>query len=153
MFQELMPLLAQRTLLLVVSRVGTDEIRVNVIPQRSKSGDDERNGALIAPLSVTGTPKELDEGLPEQLVEFVGAHLGLSSTLKSVKEQMDAAAKAAREAARKTPPGKSGASPVKPAPSTQNGPAVEIAGTASPEPAAPEQLSGNLFGDAPACGQ
>jgi hypothetical protein len=35
------------------------------------------------------------------LVEFVEAHLGLSSTLKSAKEQMEAAAKAAREAARK----------------------------------------------------
>ena len=51
-------------------------------------------------LAITGTPKELDEQLPRQLVEFVEAHLGLSSTLKSAKEQMEAAAKAAREAAR-----------------------------------------------------
>jgi hypothetical protein len=56
---------------------------------------------LTTPLSVTGAPKELDEQLPRQLVEFVEAHLGLSSTLKSAKEQMEAAAKAAREAARK----------------------------------------------------
>jgi hypothetical protein len=32
MFQKLMPLLAQRTLLLMLSRVGADEIRINVIP-------------------------------------------------------------------------------------------------------------------------
>jgi len=56
-FQELMPLLAQRTLLLVVSRVGADEIH------RIKSGEDDQNSALLTPLSVGGgTPKELDEG-------------------------------------------------------------------------------------------
>jgi PRTRC genetic system protein E len=58
--------------------------------------------ALTTPLSVTGTPKELDEQLPRQLEEFVEIHLELSSTLKSAKEQMEAAAKAAREAARKS---------------------------------------------------
>jgi len=102
MFQELMPLLAQRTLLLMLSRVGADEIRIDVIPQRVKSADADQNDALLIPLSISGTPRELDEALPAHLVEFVGAHLGLSSTLKSVKEQMDVAAKAAREAARKT---------------------------------------------------
>src|SRR5215472_6740781 len=106
MFQELMPLLAQRTLLLMLSRVGADEIRINVIPQRVKSADADQNDALLTPLTISGTPKELDESLPAHLVEFVGAHLGLSSTLKSVKEQMDAAAKASREAARKTPTAK-----------------------------------------------
>jgi hypothetical protein len=50
--------------------------------------------------------KELDEALPAQLLEFVGAYMGLSSTLKSVKDQIDAAAKAAREAARKSTPEK-----------------------------------------------
>jgi PRTRC genetic system protein E len=98
MFQELMPLLAQRTLLLMISRVGADEIRINVIPQRLKSTNTDQNDALLTPLSISGTPKELDEVLPAQLLEFVGAHLGLSSTLKSVKEQMDGAAKTAREA-------------------------------------------------------
>jgi len=39
MFQELMPLLAQRTLLLMVSRVHADEISVNVIPQPVKSSN------------------------------------------------------------------------------------------------------------------
>ena len=37
MFQGLAPLFAQRTLLLVVSRAGADEIRVNVVPRRIKS--------------------------------------------------------------------------------------------------------------------
>jgi PRTRC genetic system protein E len=101
MFQELMPLLAQRILLLTFSRLSDEKISVNVIPKLLKSDQQDNNAALTTPLSVTGTPKELDEQLPRQLVEFVEAHLGLSSTLKSAKEQIEVAAKAAREAARK----------------------------------------------------
>jgi PRTRC genetic system protein E len=149
-FQELMPLLAQRTLLLMISRLAADEIRINVIPQRAKSTDTDQNDALLTPLSISGTPKELDEALPVHLVEFVGAHLGLSSTLKSVKEQMDAAAKAAREAARKTTAGKAATSPAKPIPAPENVASEAPARTTVPDPASPEQLSGSLFSDAPA---
>jgi PRTRC genetic system protein E len=95
----------------MVSRVHADEISVNVIPQPVKSSnlpEAEENGALRTPLNITGSPKELDEELPKQLVEFVGAHLGLSSTLKTAKEQMEAAAKAAKESARKPSAAKSG---------------------------------------------
>jgi PRTRC genetic system protein E len=102
MFQELMPLLAHRTLLLTLSRVSDEQISVNVIPKPVKSDQRDDGAALTTPLSVTGTPKELDEQLPGQLVEFVETHLGLSSNLKSAKEQMDAAAKAVREAAKKS---------------------------------------------------
>ena len=150
MFQELMPLLAQRTLLLMVSRVGADEIRINIIPQRVKSMDTDQNDALFTPLSISGTPKQLDEALPAQLVEFVGAHLGLSSTLKNAKEQMDAAAKTAREAARKSTTGKAVTSPAKPSPS---GEPVEPAASAEAitnDTPPPAELSGSLFGDAPA---
>lgn len=146
MFQELMPLLAQRTLVLTVSRIGADEIRINLIPQRVKSADADQNDALLTPLSISGTPRELDEALPTQLAEFVGAHLGLSSTLKSVKEQMDVAAKAAREAARKSRAGKAATSIAKSAPAPEN--------EASEPPAqasvvAPEQVSGSLFSSVP----
>ena len=101
MFQELMPLLAQRILLLTVSRVSDEQISVNIIPKPLKSDQQDDGAALTTPLSVTGTPQELDEQLPRELAEFVETHLGLSSTLKSAKEQMDAAAKAAKEAAKK----------------------------------------------------
>jgi PRTRC genetic system protein E len=107
MFQELMPLLAQRILLLTLSRVSDEQISVNVIPKSLKSDQRDDDAALTTPLGVTGTPKELDEQLPRQLVEFVEAHLGLSSTLRSAKERMDAAAKAAREAAKKSTNSKS----------------------------------------------
>jgi len=108
MFKELMPLLSQRMVIITLSRVSDDAICINVIPKPLKSdlqGDDA--AALATPLSITGTPKELDEQLPKQLVEFVETHLGLSSTLKSAKEQMEAAAKAAREAAKKSTKAKS----------------------------------------------
>jgi len=107
MFQELMPLLAQRILLLTLSRMNDEQISVNVIPKPLKSDQRDDDAALTTPLGVTGTPKELDEQLPRQLVEFVETHLGLSSSLRSAKEQMEAAAKAAREAAKKSTNSKS----------------------------------------------
>ena len=102
MFEELMPLLTQRVLVVTLSRVSAEEICVNVIPKPLKSDQRDDDAALTTPLAVTGTPKELDDQLSRQLMEFVETHLGLSSTLKSAKEQMEAAAKAAREAARKS---------------------------------------------------
>ncbi len=118
MFEELMPLLTQRVLVVTLSRVSGDEMCVNVIPKPLKSDQQDDNAALTTPLSVTGTPKELDEQLPRQLREFVEAHLGLSSTLKSAKEQMEAAAKAAREAAKKPTNSKSQSGSSKSAPSS-----------------------------------
>lgn len=112
MFQELMPLLSQRVLILTLSRVADGQIRVNVIPKPMKS-ELQSDDALTTPLAVTGTPKELDEQLPRQLLEFVETHQELSSTLKSAKEQMDAAAKAARESAKKSTNPKSHSGPNK----------------------------------------
>ena len=107
MFEELMPLLKQRVLVVTLSRVSGDEMCVNVIPRPLKSDQHDNNAALTTPLSITGAPKELDEQLPRQLAEFVEAHVGLSSTLEIAKEQMDAAAKATREAAKKSTTSKS----------------------------------------------
>src|SRR5579863_2007078 len=116
MFQELMPLLAQRILLITLSRVSDEQMRINVVPKPLKNDQQDDGAALTTPLSVTGTPKELDEQLPRQLLEFVETHLGLSSTLKSAKEQMEAAAKAAREATKKSTNSKSNSGSSKSAP-------------------------------------
>ncbi len=94
MFQELMPLLAQRALCITVSRKAVDKICLNVIPKKLKEGENE---ALTTPLTVTGSPKELDERLSNILVEFVGNHLELSSNLRSASEQMRAAARKTKE--------------------------------------------------------
>jgi len=98
MFTELMPLLRKRRLLLTILLVEGDTLRATVLPQKASEADDK---ATTTPLAITGTAEELDRDLSQQLIEFVGAHLQLQSTLASVKADMDAAAKAAREEARK----------------------------------------------------
>lgn len=127
MFTELMPLLRKRRLLLTICLVEGDTIRATVVPQ--KASDTEDN-ALTTPLAITGTAEELDRDLPQQLVEFTGAHLQFQSTLASAKAEMDAAAKAAREEARKKT--------TKPAGTiNQTAPATPAATTAPPEPEPP----------------
>jgi PRTRC genetic system protein E len=98
MFTELMPLLRKRGILFTLSLVEGDTIRATVLPQKASETEDN---TLTTPLAITGTAEELDRDLPQQLVEFVGAHLQLQSTLASAKAEMDAAAKAAREETRK----------------------------------------------------
>src|SRR5665213_1598168 len=122
MFKELAPYLRQRAVLLTVTHLEEDQIRVNIIPQKLKDGD---NNALTTPLSVTGTAEELDRELPATIVDFVAAHLQLKNTLDKAKAEMDAAAKTAQAEAKaktKTPakrePGKPDttlAAPTKPA--------------------------------------
>lgn len=97
MFKELGPLLRQRTVVMILTRLEDETIRVNVIPRKLNESE---NDALTTPLSVAGTAEELDADLPSALVEFVGAHLELRNTLETVKEQMAAAAKAAKAEAR-----------------------------------------------------
>ena len=113
MFKELGPLLRQRTVVLIVTRLEDDTIRVNVIPRKLNESE---NDALTTPLSVAGTAEELDAELPSALVQFVGAHLELRNTLETAKDQMAAAAKAAKSEARskvvpKTAPARTESSP------------------------------------------
>jgi PRTRC genetic system protein E len=97
MFQQLVPLLRQRSVLLTVTSLEDDQIRVNLMPKKLKEGE---NNALTTPMSFTGTAAELDEQLPDAIVSFVASHLELKNTLARAKEGMDAAAKAAQEDAR-----------------------------------------------------
>jgi PRTRC genetic system protein E len=111
MFKELAPYLRQRAVLLTVTHGGEDQIRINIVPQKLKDGE---NTALTTPLSVTGTAEELDRDLPSAIVGFVSAHLELKNTLDRAKAEMDAAGKAAQAEARakaKTPTKKEPAKP------------------------------------------
>ena len=102
MFKELGPLLRQRTVVMILTRLEDDIIRVNVVPRKL---NDSENDALTTPLSVAGTAEDRDSQLPSALVQFVGAHLELKNTLEAAKEQMAAASKAAKAEARaKTAP-------------------------------------------------
>jgi PRTRC genetic system protein E len=97
MFKELLPILRHRAVLLTMTFEEHDQIRVVVVPKKTKDGNDE---ALTTPLSVTGTPEELDADLASTLVSFVGSHLQLKNTLEQAKATMDAAAKTAQAEAR-----------------------------------------------------
>jgi PRTRC genetic system protein E len=97
MFKELAPYLRQRAVLLTVTDIEEDQIRVNIIPQKLKDGE---NAALTTPLTVTGTAEELDRDLPATLVDFVSAHMQLKNTLDRAKVEMEAAAKTAQAEAR-----------------------------------------------------
>jgi PRTRC genetic system protein E len=128
MFKELLPVLRDRAVLLTVTLVDADQIRVNIVPKKLKEGD---NDALTTPLSVTGTAEELDAELSPTIVSFVGSHLQMKNTLEKAKAEMDAASKAAQAEARaksktptKTTPAKTeatqyapSAKPAEPAPS------------------------------------
>lgn len=137
MFKELAPLLRQRAVLLTLTHLEDEQIRVNVIPQKIK---DSENAALTTPLSVTGTSEELDRDLPSTLVNFVGAHLGLKNTLDRVKEEMDAAAKAAQVEARS----KSKSAVTRPAPKPEVPKATETSKPALPPPPEPARAA-SLF--------
>jgi PRTRC genetic system protein E len=97
MFQQLVPLLRQRSVLFTVTLLEEDQVRVNVMPKKLA---DSENIALTTPMSFTGTAEELDTQLPSALVSYVASHLELKYTLEKAKEEMAAAAKAAQEEAR-----------------------------------------------------
>ena len=131
MFKELGPLLRQRTVVMILTRLEDETIRVNVIPRKLNESE---NDALTTPLSVSGTAEELDGELPSALVQFVGAHLELKNTLESAKEQMAAAAKAAKVEARSKATPKTASVPTEPAGAETKKPA-----NAAPKPAEPRK--------------
>ena len=98
MFTELMPLLAERTVLITVARESDTTIRLNVCPKRTTESD---SVALSTPLSFLGTPEELDRDFAKELAAYVETHRQLSSTLAEAKATMEAAAKAAQEEAKR----------------------------------------------------
>jgi PRTRC genetic system protein E len=136
MFKELVPVLRDRAVLLTVTLVDTDQIRVNIVPKKLKDGD---NDALTTPLSVTGTAEDLDAELSTTIISFVGSHLQMKNTLEKAKAEMDAASKAAQAEART----KSKASAKTAPPNTevtQYAPAAKPAEPVKPAPQKPASL-------------
>ena len=85
MFAELARLLKERTLMLTVARIDEVRIQVNVIPTVHKEND-QTEGALTIPLSLTGTAEELDRDLAAQLRSFVASVVRTGSNLKEIEE-------------------------------------------------------------------
>jgi PRTRC genetic system protein E len=99
MFVELLPILKNRPLMITMSLVNDQAIRIHVIPKRLKD-DDSGECALTTPLTVTGTPEELDREFSGQLVAFTGSFVKLGSNLSDIEAAHATAVKAV-EAERK----------------------------------------------------
>ena len=135
-FVQLMPMLADRTLMLIVSKADDEHLTLSVVPKRMKEGE---NAALTTPLCCTGTPEELDRYLPAQLRDFVAGHLALSNNLAQIQSEREEAEKAAREELKKKQKtAGNGGSKVKP-PEPQLKPEEKVSS------AAPAQSRMNLF--------
>jgi len=143
MFFELMPLLAERTVLITVARESNTTIRVNVCPKRTSESE---NAALSTALSFVGTPEELDRDFAKELAAYVDTHQQLGSTLAQAKATMEAAARAAQEEAKRKADERRKAKPSNPtsAPASTTQPAASA--TPDPSPTA----ASNLFGAASA---
>jgi PRTRC genetic system protein E len=133
MFKELAPYLRQRAVLLTVTHLDAEQIRVNIVPQKLKDGE---NAALTTPLTVTGTAEELDRDLPATVVNFVAAHLELKNTLDRAKAEMDAAAKTAQAEARSKSKTSAAKIAPKPEPAKTSESAKPVAQTLSESPRA-----------------
>jgi len=97
-FVQLMPLLADRTLMVIVSKTDDQHLTLSVVPKRMKDGE---NAALATPLCCTGTPEELDHDLPTHLREFVMGQVTLTNNLAQVQREREEAEKVAREELKK----------------------------------------------------
>ena len=99
MFRELMPILEGRALMLTLSRVNESAIRVCVIPKRLK--EDSGENGLCTPLTVTGTPEELDCEFAAQLSGYTAAVVKLGSNLAAIEAAHDAAVKTVEDEKKK----------------------------------------------------
>lgn len=115
MFRELMPLIESRPLSITVAVLTGGLIRVNVVPQMlekdSKVNDkvgysykdkiakipESAINALTTPLSLTGTPEEIDESLPQALTDFAQSHVRLQNTVDDARKEIAEAVKATEE--------------------------------------------------------
>lgn len=99
MFRELMPLLKERTVMMTLSRVDDQTVRVCVIPKRIREETKETGGenALCSPLAVTGTLDELDRDFVGQLSRYTNGIVTFSSNLAEIEAAHQAAAKALKD--------------------------------------------------------
>lgn len=115
MFTELKKLLAVRSLTITVSVLEDEQIRVNVVPHArphdSKANDqikyshknevvavpDEAIKALTTPISITGTPEEIDANFAAILSRYVESHVQLQETFDRASAEISEAVKAIEE--------------------------------------------------------
>jgi PRTRC genetic system protein E len=102
MFAELLPLLKDRTLMLIIAGISDQTLRVNVIPQRKPDKqEDTAETALTCPLTVTGTAEELDREFAKQISGFRASWDRLQSNLSEIESAHAAAVKTIEEEKKK----------------------------------------------------
>ena len=78
MFKELAPYLRQRAVLLTVTHLEDEQIRVNIVPQKLKEGE---NAALTTPLTVSALRSSVERsGVPARCSEGTRRARLISST-------------------------------------------------------------------------
>lgn len=115
MFTELMPLIKIRPLTITVAVEGGSRVRLNVVPKainKDKAANekighthskevaaipDEAVHALTTPLSISGTPEELDAGLSDTLKQFAATHQTLQQSFDTAASAIADAVKAIDE--------------------------------------------------------
>jgi PRTRC genetic system protein E len=128
MFRELSPLLTRRSLVLTVSSIGEERIRLTITPRPT---DKSESKEVIQPLAVEGTAEELDTDLAKALVDYTAEYLTLARSLEQVKANMEAALKEVKdEAAKKVADAKKANKPA--SPRTAVAPAPEVKKPAPP---------------------
>src|ERR1022692_4941990 len=97
MFEELLPLIEGRTMILTAAKIG-DALTVTIYPKRN--GERDENPVGNTPLCVTGTAEEMDHELPGLIAGYVEELGKFHSNLDQIKQQLADAATAAAEAAK-----------------------------------------------------
>jgi len=115
MFIELMPLIGRRAITVTVASLSGGRIRVNVVPialaEDNKINEkigysnkdkiaqvpESATHALTTPLSLTGTPDEIDAQMAQQLKAYVDSHVALQQSVDRAKQEIADAVKAIEE--------------------------------------------------------
>lgn len=97
MFTELAPLAKSTTLNVIVTAEG-ENLRVIVMPKAAKEGE---NPALSTPLSLVGTPAELDAQFATIITGYTASRTSLEEALLASQTVMEAAKKDSVSAAAK----------------------------------------------------
>lgn len=100
MFKELEPLLAKRSLAMIVAAVEGGHIRVTVNPMAIKDSSSEIKDKIV-PLSIEGTAEELDSGLAASLASYSTEHVSLDNSMSEMRAEIEAVRKEAKEEADK----------------------------------------------------
>jgi PRTRC genetic system protein E len=91
MFTALFPLLAERSIHILLSANKDGKIRIHVQPAATGQKDEE---ACLTPITCAATPQELDENLPELLTKWVGNRAAVTLPLREALAAAEQALKA-----------------------------------------------------------